>query len=181
MIFRATALAGVWIVEPQPITDERGLLARTWCRREFEGHGLTADLAQCNVSWNARRGTIRGLHYQAAPHAETKLVRCTRGAVWDVAVDLRADSPTFGRWTAVELTADNRRALHVPEGCAHGFQTLVDDSEVFYQMSAAHQPDAARGVRWDDPGLAIPWPVGTVTISERDRALPPLAQPGRGS
>jgi len=174
MIFRETSLPGVWVIEPERLGDERGFFARTWCRREFEARGLNPDAVQCNVSWNARRGSVRGLHYQAPPHAEAKLVRCTRGAIWDVAVDLRPESATFKRWTAVELTADNRLALYVPEGCAHGFQTLADDTEVFYQMSAFHQPSAERGVRWDDPALAIPWPIATITLSERDRALPVL-------
>jgi dTDP-4-dehydrorhamnose 3,5-epimerase len=174
MIFRETSLPGVWVIEPERLGDERGFFARTWCRREFEARGLNPDAVQCNVSWNARRGSVRGLHYQAPPHAEAKLVRCTRGAIWDVAVDLRPESATFKRWTAVELTADNRLALYVPEGCAHGFQTLADDTEVFYQMSALHQPSAERGVRWDDPALAIPWPIASVTLSERDRALPVL-------
>ena len=174
MIFRETSLPGVWVIEPERLGDERGFFARTWCRREFEARGLNPDVVQCNVSWNARRGSVRGLHYQAPPHAEAKLVRCTRGAIWDVAVDLRRASATFKRWTAVELTADNRLALYVPEGCAHGFQTLADDTEVFYQMSAFHQLSAERGVRWDDPALAIPWPIATITLSGRDRALPLL-------
>jgi len=174
MIFKATPLAGVFVIEPERLGDDRGFFARTWCRKEFEAHGLNPDVVQCNVSWNARRGSVRGLHYQAVPHAEAKLVRCTRGAIWDVAVDLRPGSPTFKRWTAVELTAENHHALYVPEGCAHGFQTLADDSEVFYQMSAAHAPDAERGVRWNDPALAIRWPIETVTLSDRDRALPLL-------
>jgi len=174
MIFTSTPLAGVWIIQPERLGDERGFFARTWCRREFEARGLNPDVVQCNVSWNARRGSVRGLHYQAAPHAEAKLVRCTRGAIWDVAVDLRPESATFKHWTAVELTADNRLALYVSEGCAHGFQTLADDTEVFYQMSAFHQPGAERGVRWNDSALAIAWPIETVTLSDRDRALPLL-------
>ena len=174
MIFKATPLSGVWIIEPQRLGDDRGFFARSFCREEFEAHGLNPDVVQCNVSWNARRGSIRGLHYQAAPHAEAKLVRCTRGAIWDVAVDLRSGSPTFKRWTAVELSAENHLALYVPEGCAHGFQTLADDTEVVYQMSASHRPGAERGVRWNDPALAIAWPLETVTLSDRDRALPLL-------
>jgi dTDP-4-dehydrorhamnose 3,5-epimerase len=176
VIFRATALAGVWIVEPEPAGDERGFFARTWCRQEFEAHGLDPGLAQCSVSWNPARGTLRGLHYQAAPHAEAKLVRCTRGAVHDVALDVRRGSPTFGRWVAAELTADNRRMLYVPEGVAHGFQTLVDGSEVFYQISEFHHPESVRGVRWDDPRCAIEWPVQPAILSPRDAALPALGE-----
>ena len=175
MIFRATELADVWVIEPERHVDARGFFARTWCRREFETRGLNPGVVQCNVSWNAMRGSVRGLHYQTAPHAEAKLVRCTRGAIWDVAVDLRPASPTFQRWTAVELTADNRHALYIPEGCAHGFQTLADDTEVFYQMSAFHEPAAERGVRWNDPTLAIRWPLETAALSDRDRTLPLLA------
>ena len=174
MIFKATPLGGVWVIEPERLGDDRGFFARTFCREEFRAHGLDPDVVQCNVSWNACRGSVRGLHYQAAPHAEAKLVRCTRGAIWDVAVDLRPGSPTFKRWTAVELTAENHLALYVSEGCAHGFQTLADDTEVFYQMSAPHQPGAERGVRWNDPALAIAWPLEAATLSDRDRALPLL-------
>jgi len=175
MIFRETALAGVWVIEPEPHADERGFFARTWCAREFEARGLNPALAQCSVSWNRARGTVRGLHYQAAPHEEAKLVRCTRGAIHDVAVDLRPGSPTRHRWIAVELTGDNRRMLFVPEGVAHGFQTLVDDTEVFYQISRAFHPDAQRGVRWHDPALGIAWPLHDAIVSARDAALPLLA------
>ena len=176
MIFQATALAGVWIVEPEPATDERGFFARTWCRQEFAARGLNPGLAQCSVSWNEARGTLRGMHYQAAPHAEAKLVRCTRGAIHDVALDVRRGSPTFGRWIAAELTADNRRMLYVPAGVAHGFQTLADGSEVFYQISEFHHPESARGVRWDDRRCAIVWPVRPVIVSPRDAALPALGE-----
>ena len=175
MIFRETALPGVWVIEPEPQADERGFFARTWCAEEFEARGLTAGLAQCSVSWNRARGTVRGLHYQAAPHEEAKLVRCTRGAIHDVALDLRPGSPTRHRWIAVELTGDNRRMLFVPEGVAHGFQTLADDTEVFYQISRAYHPDAQRGVRWHDPALGITWPVREAIVSARDAALPLLA------
>jgi dTDP-4-dehydrorhamnose 3,5-epimerase len=172
VILRETPIAGAFVVEPQPHVDERGFFARTWCADEFAAHGLTARLVQASVSYNRRRGTLRGLHYQLAPHAETKLVRCTRGAIWDVIVDLRPDSPTYRGHTAVVLDADNRLALYVPEGCAHGFQTLADDSEVLYQMSASHAPESARGVRWDDPAFAIMWPPADRIISERDRRYP---------
>ncbi|MGH7307136.1 MAG: dTDP-4-dehydrorhamnose 3,5-epimerase [Candidatus Rokuibacteriota bacterium] len=172
MRFIATELAGAYVVEPERLEDERGFLARTFCRREFAAHGLNPDLVQCSLSYNARAGTLRGLHYQAAPHQEAKLVRCTRGAIYDVVVDLRRGSPTFRRWTAVELSADNRLMLYVPEGCAHGFQTLCEATEVLYQMSAFHQPDAARGVRWDDPAFRIDWPSAERVISKRDRHYP---------
>ena len=172
MIFRSTAIGGVWIVEPEGHVDERGLFARTWCAREFAEHGLADCFVQGSVSHNPRRGTLRGLHYQAEPHAEAKLVRCTRGAIYDVALDLREQSPTFRQHVGVVLDAANRLALYVPEGCAHGFQTLEDDTEVLYQMSAFHAPEAARGVRWDDPAFAIPWPPADRLIGERDRAYP---------
>jgi dTDP-4-dehydrorhamnose 3,5-epimerase len=175
MTFRETDLAGVWTLEVEPRADERGFLARTWCRRELEAHGLNAALAQCSVSFTRRRGTVRGMHWQAAPYGEAKLVRCTRGAIYDVALDARRGSPTFGRWVAAELTADNRRMLYVPEGVAHGFQALTDDAEVFYQISEFHHPESERGIRWDDPGAAIAWPLADVTVSPRDAALPRLA------
>jgi dTDP-4-dehydrorhamnose 3,5-epimerase len=178
MRFEETAVPGAFVVTPERVEDDRGFFARTWCRREFAGRGLSPDLSQCGVSWNRRRGTLRGLHYQADPHPEAKLVRCTRGAVFDVAVDLRPGSASFGRWAAAELTADNRRMLYIPEGCAHGFQTLDDDTEVFYQISAAYHTDLARGVRWDDPVLNVAWPLPVGRISERDARLPILAELG---
>jgi len=174
MTFRETLLAGVWIVEPESLGDARGFFVRLWCRREFETRGLNPVLAQCSVSFNRRRGTVRGMHFQAAPHAEAKLVRCLRGAVHDVALDVRGGSPTFGRWVAADLTADNRRMLYVPEGVAHGFQTLTDDAEVLYLVSEFHHPESERGVRWDDPGAGIAWPVPDVTVSPRDAGLPRL-------
>ena len=172
MIFRKTPIAGAWFVEPEPHVDDRGSFARTWCATEFARHGLSPRFVQASVSYNRRRGTLRGLHYQVAPHAEAKLVRCTRGAIYDVAVDLRPDSPTFRRHAAVVLDADNRLALYVPEGCAHGFQTLADDTEVLYQMSAFYAAEASRGVRWDDPAFAIPWPAADRIIADRDRHYP---------
>ena len=176
MIFNETAIPGAFLIEPERIEDDRGYFARTWCRDEFEARGLNPALVQCSASFNARRGTLRGMHYQAAPHSEAKLVRCTRGAIFDVVVDLRPGSTAFGRWAAVELSAENGRALYVPEGCGHGFQTLADGSEVFYQMSREYHPDSARGVRWDDPSLAIEWPpVELRTISEGDKTLPRLS------
>jgi dTDP-4-dehydrorhamnose 3,5-epimerase len=174
VIFTAMPLAGAFVVDPERIEDERGFFARTWCAREFEKHGLDPRLAQCNVSFNRRRGTLRGMHYQAEPHAEAKLVRCTRGAIHDVIVDLRPGSTTCRRWVAVELTAENRRMLYIPEGFAHGFQTLEDETEVFYQMSVPFHPAAARGVRHDDPALGIAWPLDVGVISQKDRGYPLL-------
>lgn len=175
MRFEATKIPGVVVVEPDRVEDERGFFARVWCRRDFAEHGLRPELAQCSISWNRRSGTLRGMHFQAAPHAEAKLVRVTRGAVFDVAVDLRPDSPTFRRWFGCELSESNRRMLYVPEGLAHGFLTLAEGTEVFYQISEFHHPEAARGVRFDDPAFAIEWPARPVVISERDRSYPDFA------
>lgn len=174
MIFRKTRVPGAFVVEPEPAADDRGFFARTWCRETFAARGLAADLDQCSVSHNRRRHTLRGLHLQAAPHEEAKLVRCTQGRLFDVVVDLRPGSDAYGRWDAVELDAGAHRALYVPAGCAHGFQTLEDDTVVFYQIAGAYVPDAARGVRWDDPELAIDWPSRAPVLSARDRALPTL-------
>lgn len=168
MRFVETALRGAYLVEIEPVQDERGFFARSWCAREFAGYGLALRPEQCNISFNASRGTLRGLHYQVKPHAEAKLVRCTAGAMFDVIVDLRADSPTFLQWHGIELSASNRRMLFVPEDFAHGFQTLADDTEVFYLMSHDYHPDSARGIRWDDPGLGIRWPVADPILSARD-------------
>jgi dTDP-4-dehydrorhamnose 3,5-epimerase len=175
MRFTETKVAGAFLIEPEPIADERGFFARTWCREEFADHGLTGELAQANISFNHRKGTLRGLHLQAAPHAEAKLVRATRGAVWDLALDLRRDSPTYLAWFGAELDDANRHMLYVPEGCAHGFLTLTDDAEVAYQMSAPYAPQAARGVRFDDPAFGIEWPGEVVVINERDRTYPDFA------
>ena len=165
-------MKGAFIIEPEKMEDERGFFARTWDQKEFGAHGLNPRLVQCNTSFNKRAGTLRGMHYQAAPHEEAKLVRCTRGAIYDVIVDLRASSPTFKQWTAVELTAYNRLMLYVPEGFAHGFQTLEDETEVFYQMSEFYHPESARGVRWNDPAFGIEWPVAEkCIISERDNSF----------
>jgi dTDP-4-dehydrorhamnose 3,5-epimerase len=170
VLFTETSLPGAWLVEPEPIADARGFFARTFDAAAFAERGMRAAFPQCSVSYNARAGTLRGLHFQAAPHAEAKLVRCTAGAIFDVLVDLREGSPTRGRWTGVELNAENRRALYVPEGFAHGFQTLADATEVLYQISAPYAPDAARGVRWDDAAFGIAWPpAGARVMSERDR------------
>ena len=170
MKFLPTPLAGAYVVELERIEDERGFFARSFCQNEFRRHGLKPAIAQCNVSWNHKRGTLRGLHYQAAPHEEAKVVRCTRGAVWDVIVDLREGSPTRVRWHALELNAENHLAFYVPEGFAHGFQTLADDSEVLYQMSESYHPGLARGLRWDDPRLGIEWPLPDPILSARDRS-----------
>ena len=172
MIFTETPLKGAYVIDPERLADERGFFARTWCRREFEAHGLNPELAQCNISYNRRKGTLRGMHYQVAPHAETRLVRCTSGAVYDVIVDLRPQSATFKRWFPIELTADNRRMLYIPEGVAHGFFTLCDDTEVFYQMSGFYAPECARGVRWNDPAFGFEWPDEIQVMAERDRSYP---------
>lgn len=172
MIFTATELDGLWIVDPEPRTDERGSFARTFCAREFAEHGLQDRVAQMNVSQNRRRGTLRGMHYQRSPHGETKLVRATRGAIFDVVVDLRPDSPTHRRWAGFELTAASGRALYVPLGFAHGFQTLTDDTEVLYLMGSPYEPSAATGVRFDDPAIGVAWPLPPVALSEADRNLP---------
>ncbi len=172
MIFQPQALAGVHVIDVERREDERGFLGRTWCAREFAEHGLNPALVQCTLSFNRVRGTLRGMHYQAAPHEEAKLIRCTMGAIYDVVIDVRADSPTYKKWLGVELSADNRRMLYVPEGFAHGFITLRDTSEVFYQMSRLFEPDSARGVRWDDPAFAVHWPFPPIVMSERDRAYP---------
>ena len=171
MRFLETKLAGAYLVELEPRDDERGSFARTWCRDELAEHGLSTAVSQCSVSRNTRAGTLRGLHFQAVPHEEVKLVRCTHGGIFDVIVDLRPGSETEGEWIGVELTAAAGNALYVPKGFAHGFQTLVDESEVFYMMSDPYVPEASTGVRWDDPAFGIEWPPAVSrTISERDLA-----------
>lgn len=170
MKFTPTRIAGVWIVDMERHEDERGWFARTWCAEEFAKHGLNVKLSQCSASFNRCRGTLRGMHYQAAPHEEAKLVCCPRGAIFDVALDLRRDSPTFKQWFSVELTAENGRALYIPEGCAHGFQTLADDTEVLYQMTGAFHPASAHSVRWNDPAFGIRWPVADPILSAKDNA-----------
>lgn len=172
MRFTPLTLPGAYLLDIEPLHDERGFFARTFCREEFLAHGLSPELVQCSVSYNLRRGTLRGMHYQAEPDAEAKLVRCTRGAIYDVLLDLRPASPTYLQWTAVELTAANRRMVYIPDGLAHGFQTLEDDTEVFYQMSHPYVPGAARGVRWDDPAFAIHWPPAERIISPKDLTYP---------
>jgi dTDP-4-dehydrorhamnose 3,5-epimerase len=170
MQFVAINLEGAWVIEPQLYEDSRGLFARTYCAREFREQGLVDSFVQCNTSWNARKGTVRGLHYQLPPSSEVKLVRCTTGALWDVIVDLRPDSPTYLQHVSVELTAKNRLALYIPEMVAHGFQTLEDGTEVFYQMSAFYTPKLGRGLRYDDPKLGIKWPLPVASISDQDQA-----------
>ena len=172
MKFEETKLPGVFEIHIEPKADERGFFARSWCRKEFEEHGLDVRMAQCNISFNNRKGTLRGVHYQVAPFAEAKLVRCTQGSIYDVIVDLRPQSPTFRQWTAIVLTAGKRNMAYVPENCAHGFLTLEDETEVFYQMSEFYDGASARGVRWDDPAFRIAWPAEVEVISERDRTYP---------
>ena len=172
MKFHESKISGAFEIEPELKTDERGYFARTWCKKEFELYGLSSQLVQCSISFNVHAGTLRGLHYQAGPHAETKLVRCTKGSVYDVVVDLRPESPTFKDWVGVVLSAANHRMLYIPQGCAHGFLTLEPESEVFYQMSEFYNPQAARGMRWDDPAFQIAWPKKVEVINERDRTYP---------
>jgi dTDP-4-dehydrorhamnose 3,5-epimerase len=174
--FTETPLPGAWVIEPEELGDERGWFARTFDAEEFRARGLNPDVVQCNASFNHSAGTVRGMHYQAAPHGESKLVRCVRGAIFDVAVDLRPDSPAYRDWHGVELSAENHLAFYIPAGLAHGFQTLTEDCEVLYQMGDHYVPDAARGVRWDDPAFGIEWPPldGERTISDKDRAFEDL-------
>jgi dTDP-4-dehydrorhamnose 3,5-epimerase len=172
MIFTETTLAGVYVIEPERREDERGFFARTWCKQEFEAHGLNPRLVQCNISYNRKKGTLRGMHFQVAPYQEAKLIRCTAGAIYDVAIDLRPQSPTFLRHFGISLSAQASNMLYVPEGFAHGFLTLADDSEVFYQMSEFYAPDYGRGVRWNDPAFGIHWPAEVVVISGRDANYP---------
>ena len=174
MVFRETPIAGAWVVEVEPSTDERGMFARTFDAHAFRDRGLGLEVVQSSTSFNERAATLRGLHYQAGEHAERKLVRCTAGAVYDVLVDLRPDAPSHLRWYATELSAQNRRAVYVPRGVAHGFQTLVDESELLYMIDRPYEPEAARGVRWDDPAFGIEWPApsGERIVSERDRSFP---------
>ena len=172
MIFIPTRLKGAFILEPEKQEDERGFFARIWCQREFEVHGLNPRLVQCSISFNKKKGTLRGIHFQSAPHEEAKLVRCTMGAIYDVILDLRPHSPTFKEHVAVVLSAENRKMLYLSEGLAHGFQTLEDHTEVFYQMSETYHPESATGVRWNDPDFGIEWPQGERTIAPRDQEYP---------
>jgi dTDP-4-dehydrorhamnose 3,5-epimerase len=172
MIFRETDLMGAFVIEPEILSDERGFFARTWCSKEFAKHGLNPTVSQCNISFNKKKGTLRGMHYQGAPQEEAKLVRCTAGAIYDVIIDLRPASATFKMWTSVELNAGNRKMLYIPEGLAHGFLTLADDTEVFYQMSEYYSAEHAKGVRWDDPAFNIEWPLDIAVMAEKDRSFP---------
>ena len=172
MIFTETKLSGAFFIAPERLEDERGFFARSYCRREFSGHGLDPRWVQSNISFNARRGTLRGMHYQAAPDEETKLVRCTLGAIHDVIIDLRPDSPTYKQHFGVELSAKNRAMLYIPRGFAHGFLTLTDNTEVFYEMGAFYAPGSARGLRWNDPAFGIQWPGEAAVISGRDANYP---------
>jgi len=175
MKFTETNIEGVYLIEIDRIEDNRGFFGRVWCRHEFAKHGLDNRIVQVNVGFSPKVGTLRGMHYQRAPHAEVKLVRCTLGAVYDVAVDLRPSSPTFCRWCGVELNAENRRSLYIPEGCAHGYQTLAPDAEIYYFTSAPYAPDHAAGVRYDDPTFGIEWPLPVGLISDTDRSWPDFA------
>jgi len=172
MIFTETKLKGAFILELKKIEDERGFFARAFCQREMEEHGIHVQVVQTNISFNPKKGTLRGMHYQVAPYRESKLVRCTKGAIYDVIVDLRANSETYMQWVGVELTADNYKMLFVPEGFAHGYLTLQNDTEVIYQVSEFYAPGAEQGIRWDDPAFKIEWPLDPVLISEKDKAHP---------
>jgi dTDP-4-dehydrorhamnose 3,5-epimerase len=172
MTFTKLALDGAYLIELKKIEDQRGFFARSFCQREFEEHALNPHLVQCNISFNPMRATLRGMHYQRSPFAEVKLVRCTRGAIYDVLIDLRRGSPTYRQWQGVELTAANRRMIYVPEGFAHGYLSLTDESEVFYQVSEFYTPGSEAGIRWDDPAFAVRWPIEPRVISDKDRAHP---------
>ena len=172
MIFTETELKGAYIVQIEKLQDNRGFFARAWCQKEFEEHGLTPRVVQANVSSNKKKGTLRGMHYQIAPYEETKLVRCTRGAIYDVIIDLRPDSPTFKQWIGVELTEKNYKMLYVPENFGHGFQTLDDNTEVTYQVSQFYAPGSESGIRWDDPAFGIEWPLDAQVISDKDKNWP---------
>jgi len=176
MIFIEEKLKGLFRIEVEKFGDERGFFALSWSEKEFGAHGLNPRLAECNISFNRKKGTLRGMHYQANPYAQAKLVRCTRGAIYDVALDLRPRSATFKQWAALELTADNHRMLYIPEGFAHGFQSLEDNTEVLYQMSEVYVAGAGRGVRWNDPAFRIEWPPDERTIILRDQQYPDFNQ-----
>jgi len=172
VIFIDTELKDALIIEPEKIVDDRGFFARTWCQKEFVDRGLASQFVQCNISWNKKKGTVRGMHYQGHPYEEAKIVRCTQGAIYDVIMDLRPDSSTFKKWMAVELTAENHRFLYIPEKFAHGYQTLEDDTEVSYQMSEFYHAECALGIRWDDPTFRIVWPIDIRVISAQDQQYP---------
>ncbi|MEW6380709.1 MAG: dTDP-4-dehydrorhamnose 3,5-epimerase [bacterium] len=178
MKFTETKLKNAYVIEIEPIRDERGFFARSWCKEEFEKQGIDFTIVQCNISYNEKKGTLRGMHYQIPPHEEGKLVCCTRGAIYDVIIDLRPLSPTYGQWDAVKLHAEHHTMVYIPKGCAHGFQTLEDKTEVFYQMSEFYYPECARGIRWDDPSFMINWPwTKKRTISKKDINYPLFEDP----
>jgi len=172
VIFRETKLKGAFVIELEPTEDERGFFARTFCRKEFQDHDLNPDLVQCNISYNKKKGTLRGMHYQVAPHEEAKLVSCLRGAIYDVIIDLRPDSPTYCKWFAMKLNSLNYVVLYVPEGFAHGFQTLEDNTVVLYQISEFYHPECATGVKWNDPTFGIEWPLSVRIMSKKDMNYP---------
>jgi dTDP-4-dehydrorhamnose 3,5-epimerase len=172
MKFTQTKIPGAYLIEIEPMADERGFFARTFCSQEFAAHNLVTEFPQCNVSFSAKQGTLRGMHYQVAPYPETKLVRCTQGAIYDIILDLRPESPTFKQWVGMELTANNHRMFYIPPGCAHGLQTLSDNTEVFYQMSGIYHPPSAKGVRWNDPSFGIELPLPVSVINPRDLNYP---------
>lgn len=172
MIFRETRLKGAFIIEIEKREDERGFFARAWCKKEFEEHGLASNMVQSNIAFNKRSGTLRGLHYQGAPYGEVKLVRCTLGSLYDVMVDVRPGSATYRQWVGVELTSDNHKMVYIPEGFAHGYQTLEDNTEVTYQVSQFFSPDYEQGIRYDDPGIGIDWPLIEKIISDKDKGWP---------
>jgi dTDP-4-dehydrorhamnose 3,5-epimerase len=174
MIFNSTPLAGAYVIDVEPIADDRGFFARSFCKDEFDAHGLSSHLVQCNISYNKTRGTLRGMHFQAPPHSEAKLIRCTHGEIFDVVVDLREGSKTFAEWFGVELTAENRKALYVPEGFAHGYLTMTDNAEVSYQVSEFYNPLCESGISWNDSRVNIAWPIQPVLISEKDRGHMPI-------
>ena len=177
MKFIESALNGAYVIEVELIHDSRGFFARSWCKQEFIDQNLNPNLVQSNISFNSKKGTLRGMHYQEKPHEEAKLVRCTKGAIYDVIIDIRPDSATFKKWLGVELNAENRKLLYIPEGFAHGYQTLEDDTEVFYQVSASYHPESSKGIRWDDPTLAIDWLLtDNLTMSDRDQQWPMLSK-----
>ena len=171
MIFKETTLKGAYVIELERLQDERGFFTRSFCKKEFEEHGLNPHIVQCNISYNEKKGTLRGMHFQAAPHQEVKVVSCTRGSTFDVIIDLRPDSDTYCQWFAIELSANNYKMLYAPKGFAHGFQTLEDDTVVFYQISEFYHPECARGVRWDDMAFSIEWPLLNPIFSDRDTSF----------
>jgi dTDP-4-dehydrorhamnose 3,5-epimerase len=176
MRFLQTELDGAWLIEIEAVRDERGFFSRSFCVKEFAAHGLQANFVQHSLSYSAARGTLRGMHFQASPHSEVKVVDCVKGAIWDVIIDIRPHSPTYRRWQGFELTAENHRQLYIPAGFAHGFQSLSDDTEVHYLISAFHEPSAARGLRYNDPSFAIKWPLPVSAISSKDRMWPDFAK-----